>query len=228
MNADTPHYEQTRAFHDDAARTRQGYYDWKPGQAGAPRHSCWQVRTRAMVIEALRAATADHVPETVLDVGCGRGDFTRRLKAEFPAARVLGVDFSEPMLDLARQQAPPGLAFRQAGLPDLALDGGSFDIVVCLNVFHHVLADDQEEALTSLCRLARMAVILEIKNARCPYKWLPRSLWLDAETRVYPTTARRVAAVAEANGFCLDARRGLFRLDVLSPIMVLTLVREGT
>ena len=241
MNAESSHYSRTQAFHDQAARERGGFYDWKPEASGAPHHSRWQARTRALVLASMGRLAAQGNIGRVLDVGCGKGDFAREVHARLPQAQVVGVDFSTDMIELARQglggsenhedtkgtKRPPRLPldFRVASLPALELGYEAFDVVVCLNVFHHVHADDQALALGNMLRRARRAVILEIKNARCPYKRLPRGQWLDPATRVFPTTARAIAGIATANGFRVAARAPIFGIDLLSPIVVLTLVR---
>ncbi|MGI6453706.1 MAG: methyltransferase domain-containing protein [Syntrophomonadaceae bacterium] len=43
---------------------------------------------------------------TILDVGCGNGCSTKKLQEIFPGATVYGLDFSEPMLELARENCP--------------------------------------------------------------------------------------------------------------------------
>ena len=44
--------------------------------------------------------------DSALDVCCGTGDFALELAAQVaPGGRVVGSDFSEPMLDLAREKA---------------------------------------------------------------------------------------------------------------------------
>ncbi|MEW6036656.1 MAG: class I SAM-dependent methyltransferase [Pseudomonadota bacterium] len=52
--------------------------------------------------------------QAVVDVACGEGFYTRRLRAQ-GAARVLGVDLSERMVELAREQEaeqPLGIDYR--------------------------------------------------------------------------------------------------------------------
>lgn len=61
------------------------------------------------------------------DLGCGTGDLTRRLSAEWPDARIYGVDRSVEMLERARAgEGTPGLGFVEADLerwrPPEALD----------------------------------------------------------------------------------------------------------
>ncbi|MDE3175105.1 MAG: trans-aconitate 2-methyltransferase [Pseudomonadota bacterium] len=43
-------------------------------------------------------------PREIVDLGCGPGTSTRLLAQRFPQARVVGVDNSEPMLDVARDR----------------------------------------------------------------------------------------------------------------------------
>ena len=83
----------------------------------------------------------DVTGKKVLDVGCGSGvysvDFARR-----GAERVVGVDFSGNMLEIARQEAQQhGVAercdFIQADFLDLELDE-KFDISVAMGVFDYV------------------------------------------------------------------------------------------
>lgn len=51
------------------------------------------------------------------DLGCGTGDLTRLLCAQWPGARVFGVDRSKEMLERAREGgATPGLCFVEADL----------------------------------------------------------------------------------------------------------------
>ncbi len=50
----------------------------------------------------LLARVALAAPRSVVDLGCGAGNVTRLLAQRWPAADVLGVDNSQPMLDRAR------------------------------------------------------------------------------------------------------------------------------
>jgi malonyl-CoA O-methyltransferase len=75
----------------------------------------------------------------VADVGCGTGRHALRLAAR--GARVTGVDFSEGMLQRAREKEGAGsvrwIAHDLAELP-LPLDGAAFDRVLCALVVDHV------------------------------------------------------------------------------------------
>jgi 2-polyprenyl-3-methyl-5-hydroxy-6-metoxy-1,4-benzoquinol methylase len=73
--------------------------------------------------------------ERVLDVACGNGLTSRRLASA--GARVVAVDFSMEMIELARRRASPGEEIEYAVLDAtdyealLALGPGSFDAVLC-------------------------------------------------------------------------------------------------
>lgn len=77
----------------------------------------------------------------VLDVGCGEGCYARQLKAA-GAARVVGVDLSPAMLDLARaaeRATPQGIEYHCApaeALPELGGPGG-FDVVLAAYLLHY-------------------------------------------------------------------------------------------
>lgn len=70
--------------------------------------------------------------KAVLDAGCGEGYNTRLLARS--GARMTGVDISERMIELARQEEqrePLGIRYEVASFSDLSLfDDASFDVVV--------------------------------------------------------------------------------------------------
>ena len=45
-------------------------------------------------------------PQTVVDLGCGPGNVTPLLKQRWPNAKVIGLDNSDEMLDLAQSAVP--------------------------------------------------------------------------------------------------------------------------
>ena len=61
-------------------------------------------RTQPAVDLAKRIAGKN--PRTVLDVGCGPGNSTAVLKNAFPAARIIGIDSSEEMIEKAKTSCP--------------------------------------------------------------------------------------------------------------------------
>jgi SAM-dependent methyltransferase len=97
------------------------------------------VRFRPIVADGLGAhgetALAAHPPDPgdrVLDLGCGFGDTTRRLAELVGDGDVVGIDVSEPFVDLAREEAAAaGVANVAYRLGDVQIAdlGGPYDYV---------------------------------------------------------------------------------------------------
>jgi len=73
--------------------------------------------------------------QRVLDVGTGPGITAAAARAR--GADVVGIDFSEPMVEEARRRHP-NVTFQVASADDLPFDEDSFDAVVGNFVFHHL------------------------------------------------------------------------------------------
>lgn len=72
---------------------------------------------------------------TVIDLGCGTGELTRRLADALPESDVLGLDSSPQMLERAEAQSRPGLRFV---LGDLSEVEGSWDLIFSHAAVHWV------------------------------------------------------------------------------------------
>ncbi len=83
--------------------------------------------------------------DRALDLGCGSGRHSNMLADRY--REVLGVDVSEPMLEIARTRRPrPNVTYQQRDLGDVRADtDGRFDLVFSVNTLHHV--SDLEQAL---------------------------------------------------------------------------------
>jgi ubiquinone/menaquinone biosynthesis C-methylase UbiE len=89
-------------------------------------------------------------PGSVLDVGCGTGQLTRRIARVLPEARVVGCDFSRGML---RRAAPRSVRSQwvRADALRLPFADASFEAVVTTQAFHWF--PDQAEACRELARI---------------------------------------------------------------------------
>jgi demethylmenaquinone methyltransferase/2-methoxy-6-polyprenyl-1,4-benzoquinol methylase len=120
-----------------------------------------------------------------LDVATGTGDLAIELAAR--GASVIGLDFSERMLELARAKAP-AIEFVQGNALELPYPAASFDAVTV--GFGARNFSDLERGLSELARVTRpggRVVILEITSPqRPPLSWFFR-LWFD---RVVPALGR--------------------------------------
>ena len=77
----------------------------------------------------------------VLEIGCGRGDFSIWLSRQYPEARVMGVDFSETAIETARSRALESTSAAQFKVEDaeaLSFADRSFDYVISCECMEHV------------------------------------------------------------------------------------------
>jgi demethylmenaquinone methyltransferase / 2-methoxy-6-polyprenyl-1,4-benzoquinol methylase len=154
-----------------------GRYDALNSLMTAGLHHRW--RERAAARTGLRPGDA------ALDVCCGTGDLALELaKLVAPGGHVVGCDFSEPMLDLAREKtadrAVAGVRFEWADALELPYDGERFDAVT-VGFGARNLAD-LDRGLREMARVLKpggRAVILEITQPQRPPLSLFYSLWFD-------------------------------------------------
>jgi demethylmenaquinone methyltransferase/2-methoxy-6-polyprenyl-1,4-benzoquinol methylase len=143
----------------------------------------YDAMNRVMTVGLDRRWRAATVRETVqagdrvLDACCGTGDLAVAARAA-GAGRIVGVDFSEQMLERARRKAPE-LEWVQADVLSLPFEDGSFDAVVVGFGIRNV--EDLEAGLRELRRVLRAGGrlgILEITRPRGSLAVFYR-LWFD-------------------------------------------------
>lgn len=102
-------------------------------------------------------------PETLLDVGCGRGTSLWPMLDAFPNLPVLAVDRSAQRTSDVGAVASGGLARLSVARMDaerLAVHGGIFDVVTILEVLEHL--PRPERAVAGAVRAARRFVIASV------------------------------------------------------------------
>jgi trans-aconitate 2-methyltransferase len=92
-------------------------------------------KDRFAPFEDLFALVEVRAQMSVIDLGCGTGELTGRLKERLPESDVLGVDSSEEMLRRAREQERDGLKFKQASIEEVE---GAWDLVFSHAAIHWV------------------------------------------------------------------------------------------
>ena len=148
---------------------------------------------------------------TVLDVGCGSGR-NSALFADLGARRVVGIDFSAPMLGLAREYArAAGVSvqceFIQADFLEYPFKE-TFDVVVALGVFDYVA--DPVGALKRMTELTNHKVVASFPGRsplRAPLRKLRYAL---RGCPVYFYTGTRLRQI------CHEAGLAKFRIDKLA------------
>jgi trans-aconitate 2-methyltransferase len=96
--------------------------------------------------------------ETVLDAGCGSGRVSELLAARLPSGRLIGVDGSAAMIEMARRRLGPGVELVVRDLLDLDLDC-EVDAVFSNAVFHWI--EDHDALFGVLYRAVRPGGRLE-------------------------------------------------------------------
>lgn len=98
---------------------------------------------------AILSKFCDFLPASgkILDIGCGGGNDTKKLLDR--GYSVLGLDFSEEMLKLARVNAP-GAEYKSGNFLEIDLPSNEFVGVWCMRVFHLVPLAEQGVFLSKI------------------------------------------------------------------------------
>lgn len=108
----------------------------------------------------LRSALELCAGDSVLDVGCGTGRFTRRAAAE--GARVIGVDLDEVALEFARRQGQGDQQFVHGDATSLPFEDRSFDKVMSVTALCFV--QQWPRAVAEIVRVCRRRFVLGLLN----------------------------------------------------------------
>jgi demethylmenaquinone methyltransferase / 2-methoxy-6-polyprenyl-1,4-benzoquinol methylase len=164
-----------------------GVYDLMNTAMTAGMHHRWRQRA---------ADRAELQPgDAALDACCGTGDLAIELAARVgPEGTVVGCDFSEPMLELARRKAGDRelsqVRFEWADALELPYPDGAFDAVtVGFGARNLANLDGGLRELARVLRPGGRLVILEITQPRRPPLSTFYSLWFDRIVPVLGTIA---------------------------------------
>lgn len=102
-----------------------------------------------LALELIVSAAAATNPDatSVLDIGCGAGNYTLKLLQKLPDLDCTLIDLSQPMLDRAvqrvRAQTTGKIVSVQGDIREIMLGEQQFDVMLAAAVLHH-LRDDSE------------------------------------------------------------------------------------
>lgn len=194
-----------------------GHYDFMNRLMTAGLDRRW--RSAAAVVAAVEPG------EQALDVCCGTGDLALELARRYPQARVVGLDFSTAMLDLARAKAQVAasdgcapLEFVGGDLLALPFANGRFNAVTVAFGVRNV--SDLPLALSEMVRVSASGgrvVILEITQPSGAFGRRFHALWFD---RCVPLLGGLIAGDLKAYSYLPASVRAFPRADVLADLMV--------
>jgi SAM-dependent methyltransferase len=179
-----------RAYYEQRAAE---YDDWWNGEGIFARRERpgWD----AEVAEVLGVVGALE-PARVLDVACGTGFVTRRLRGD-----VVGLDQSETMVAIAAQRLPHLRAVQGDAVP-LPFADGAFDRVFTANFYGHLLASERGPFLAEARRVAPSLVVLDaaLQPGGEAEEWQERKLNDGSRHRVYKRFFAPDGLAAEIGG----------------------------
>lgn len=147
-------------MHRDLAHYDRAYFDKWYRHTRHRVKSPADMRRQLLFIVAATEYLLDRPVRSVLDVGCGEGNWSRVLKTIRPKARYLGIDGSEYAIRRFGRQRNLRLGtLGTIGTLDLP---GPFDLVLCLGVLNYVAPAELRRGLRQLTALSDGVAYLEI------------------------------------------------------------------
>ena len=114
----------------------------------------------------------------VLDVGCGNGWATRLMAQQASAGRVVGIDISDAMVELARESSTafPNVEFREASAEKLPFGEEEFTHVFSMESLYYY--SDILRALKEIRRVlksgGKFACVVDLyQESRASHQWIP-------------------------------------------------------
>jgi 2-polyprenyl-6-hydroxyphenyl methylase / 3-demethylubiquinone-9 3-methyltransferase len=193
---------------------------WDPKGPSKPLHDLNPLRLK-YVERALALRGCE-----VLDVGCGGGILSEAMARA--GARVLGIDLSRPLLDVAELhalEAKIAVDYRAVAAEDLARERpASFDLVTCMEMLEHV--PDPQQSVASLAALVKPggAIIVSTLN-RNPMAFAVAIVAAEYIARVLPRGTHEYLKFIRPSELALWGRRAGLELRDLTGLTYNPLTR---
>ena len=157
---------------------------------------------------AEKLETRGFTSKRILDVGCGFGATAIVLAQTLPQSEVVGIDLSEPLLELAFQKAQDAslgerVTFERADVQEIPYEDDSFDALINVQMLHIVA--DPIAMLDEMERVLAPDGVLFMADIR--RSWVG---WLDKVFKTALTVEEARVLVRQSN-----LREGTFSSDLL-------------
>ena len=177
-------------------RLRQEFNEW----ARAGRGPSMERGHRPVGEQAIRLL---EIPDDgrVLDIGCGNGWATRLMAEQAQFGRVVGIDISDEMVDLARESSDgfSNLEFREASAEKLSFAEGEFTHAFSMESLYYYA--DVLRALKEIRRVLKsggtFACVVDLYEENRPsHQWIP-----DLKVPAHLLSIAEYRSLFEAAGF---------------------------
>ena len=169
-------------------------------------------RWRELAVNAARVGAGD----SALDACCGTGDLAIALRRRVgPSGRVVGLDFSESMLEIARRKSA-GVDWRQGDALALPFADGEFAAATVGWGIRNL--SDRERGFAELARVVRPGGRVVCLEMSTPAGWAarPAAVWTD---HAVPVIGRLVTGDSDAYRYLPDSARRFPGAPELAGIM---------
>lgn len=162
----------------------------------------WAREAVPWVLDPLVRSTGLLPPgSTVLEVGCGTGNYTGALATLRSDLEYIGFDSSVPMLDVARSRAPTVRFVRGDATEAFPCEDGRCRLVFAVDVVHHLANLDRffQESRRVLAPDGRLIIVTdsaESMRARSLTRFFPEILELEQKRYPDPEQLRSAADTA--------------------------------
>ena len=162
--------------------------------------------------------------KTVLECGCGTGRFADRFVQQ--GAKVVGMDISENMVEIAKKKIPSA-EFIIGDLFSIPIRETQFDIVVCSQVLTHL--HEYKKPLLEMKRITKEngIIVIDIRNMLWPFRpiqILKQKLGRDDECNPHYTHLGNIGKICNEIGLEIEEFRGVGALGskkYIAPTIIL-------
>ena len=154
--------------------------------------------------------------DRILEVGCGEGAVTQRLRAAYPHAKITAIDIT-PRVGRLYQGSFDNVRFVRCDVQEVAAnEGGEYDLVVLSDVLHHVPLELRQgllDAVRTALAPSGTFVFKDWQRNYTPIHWLcyASDRWLTGDRISYMTRnemRERLALTFGAGALVGEARVG--------------------